>query len=103
MLISEKLAKAFSVQVGNEFGASLQYVMVASSFEREALPVLAARFYQQGDEERQHAMKIAHYVNAAGGQLCIPAIPAGNRANKPQNPLRHPHLRPPSTAATRPS
>jgi ferritin len=77
MLISEKLAKAFSAQVGNEFGASLQYVMVASYFEREALPILAARFYKQADEERMHAMKIAHYVNAAGGNLCIPAIPAG--------------------------
>lgn len=77
MLISENLAKALSAQVGNEFGASLQYVMVASYFEREALPVLAARFYQQADEERVHAMKIGHYVNAAGGTLTIPAIPAG--------------------------
>jgi len=77
MLISEKLAKALSAQVGNEFGASLQYVMLASYFEREALPVLAARFYQQADEERMHAMKIAHYVNAAGGTLEIQAIPKG--------------------------
>lgn len=77
MLISEKLARALSAQVGNEFGASLQYVMLASYFEREALPVLAARFYQQADEERMHAMKIAHYVNAAGGTLEIQAIPKG--------------------------
>ena len=77
MLITEKLAKALSGQVGNEFGASHQYVMMASYFEREALPVLAARFYQQADEERVHAMKISHYVNAAGGVLHIPAIPAG--------------------------
>ncbi len=77
MLISEKLARALSAQVGNEFGASLQYVMLASYFEREALPVLAARFYQQADEERMHAMKIAHYVNAAGGTLEILAIPKG--------------------------
>jgi ferritin len=77
MLISKNLAKALSTQVGNEFGASLQYVMLASYFEREALPVLAARFYQQADEERTHAMKISHYVNAAGGVLHIPAIPAG--------------------------
>ncbi|MDZ4804078.1 MAG: ferritin [Candidatus Eisenbacteria bacterium] len=77
MLISEKLARALSVQVGNEFGASLQYVMLASYFEREALPVLAARFYEQADEERMHAMKISHYVNAAGGTLEIQAIPKG--------------------------
>lgn len=77
MLISKDLAKAFSVQVGNEFGASLQYVLVASYFDREALPQLAAKFYTQAEEEKMHAMKIAHYVTEAGGLLEIPAVPAG--------------------------
>ncbi|HLF27538.1 MAG TPA: ferritin [Anaerolineae bacterium] len=77
MLISEALAQAFSKQVGNEFGASIQYVLVASYFEREALPQLAAKFYSQAEEEQVHAMKIAHYVTEAGGLLEIPAIPAG--------------------------
>jgi len=77
MLISENLAKAFSTQIGNEFGASIQYVMLASYFEREALPQLAARFYTQAAEENMHAMKLARYVNEAGGLLQIPAIPAG--------------------------
>ncbi|HET7089778.1 MAG TPA: ferritin [Anaerolineae bacterium] len=77
MLISENLAKAFNQQVGNEFGASLQYVMLAAHFEREALPQLAAKFYAQAEEEKAHALKIAHYVTEAGGMLEIPAIPAG--------------------------
>ncbi len=77
MLISDTLAKAFSTQVGNEFGASIQYVMLASYFEREALPQLAARFYAQAAEENMHAMKLAHYVTEAGGLLVVPAIPAG--------------------------
>lgn len=77
MLISENLAKAFSTQVGNEFGASLQYVMLAAYFEREALPQLAAKFYTQAEEEKMHAMKFAHYITEAGGKLVIPAIPAG--------------------------
>ena len=77
MLISENLVKAFSAQIGNEFGASIQYVMLASYFEREALPQLAARFYTQAAEENMHAMKLARYVNEAGGLLQIPAIPAG--------------------------
>ncbi len=77
MLISENLAQAFSTQVGNELGASIQYVMLAAYFEREALPQLAARFYTQAAEENMHAMKLARYVSEAGGRLEIPAIPAG--------------------------
>lgn len=77
MLISQSLAKAMSLQVGNEFGASIQYVMLAAYFDREALPQLAAKFYAQAEEEKMHAMKIAHYVTEAGGLLEIPAIPAG--------------------------
>ena len=82
MLISENLAKAFNQQVGNEFGASLQYVMLAAYFEREALPQLAAKFYAQAKEEEAHALKIAHYVTEAGGMLEIPAIPAGRAGFK---------------------
>jgi ferritin len=77
MLISDNLAEALSTQVGNEFGASLQYVMLASYFEREALPQLAAKFYAQADEEKMHAMKLARYVTEAGGLLRITDIPAG--------------------------
>jgi len=77
MLISESLSRAFSTQVGNEFGASIQYVMLAAYFEREALPQLAAKFYAQAAEENMHAMKIARYVTEAGGLLEIPAVPAG--------------------------
>lgn len=77
MLISDTLAQAFSRQVANELGASIQYVMMAAYFDREALPQLAARFYTQAAEENMHAMKLAHYVTDAGGMLAIPAIPAG--------------------------
>jgi ferritin len=77
MLISDTLAQAFSQQVGNEFGACTQYVMVAAYFEREALPQLAGMFYRQAEEEKMHAMKIAHYVTEAGGHLAIPALAAG--------------------------
>ncbi len=82
MLISESLSRAFSTQVGNEFGASIQYVMLAAYFEREALPQLAAKFYAQAAEENMHATKIARYVTEAGGLLEIPAVPAGKAGFK---------------------
>ena len=80
MLASEKLLSAMNQQVGNEFGASLQYVAIASYFDREALSGLARFFYRQADEERDHAMKFVRFIVDADGALEIPAIPAPKSA-----------------------
>ena len=80
MLISEKLAKAMSDQVGRELGASNQYTAVAAYFDTESLTELASFFYRQSDEERLHAMKFVHYIADAGGRLVIPAVPAPQSA-----------------------
>ncbi len=76
MLASDQLLSAVNQQVGNEFGASLQYVSIASHFEAQALTGLARFFFRQADEERDHAMKFVRFVVDAEGQLEIPAIPA---------------------------
>ena len=75
MLISKELEGAINQQVGNEFGASMQYISIAAFFDHEDLEQLSAFFFRQADEERMHAMKFANYVLDAGGQLRIPAIP----------------------------
>lgn len=75
MLISEKLQKAINQQIGHEFGASLEYVMIASFFEEGDMLKLAQIFFDQADEERMHAMKFVRYVLDAGGHVDIPAIP----------------------------
>ncbi|HAY85798.1 MAG TPA: hypothetical protein DCY42_13030 [Chloroflexi bacterium] len=74
MLISEKLEKAINTQVGNEFGASLEYLQIASYFESEDMLKLSQIFFDQADEERFHAMKLLKYVLDAGGEVDIPAI-----------------------------
>ena len=76
MLASKKLVTAVNRQIGNEFGASLQYVSIASYFSSRALTGLARFFYRQADEERDHAMKFVHFVVDSDGQLEIPEIPA---------------------------
>ncbi len=76
MLISKELEQAINDQIGREFGASLQYVSIASYFDADSLPELAAFFYRQADEEKMHAMKFVDYVVDAGGQVRIPAIAA---------------------------
>jgi bacterioferritin B len=74
-LISPQLAKAFNEQIGNEFGASMQYVSIAAHFEQRHLKLLAKLFFRQADEEREHAMKFVHYLLDTKGELQIPAIP----------------------------
>jgi bacterioferritin B len=76
MLISKELEAAMNQQVGNEFGASMQYVSIASYFDNQDLAELAAFFTRQSDEERMHAMKFVDYILDTGGQVRIPAIPA---------------------------
>ena len=76
MLISPELAKAFNEQIGHEFGASMQYVSIAAHFSQRQLKMLAKLFFDQADEEKQHAMKFVKYLLDTKGDLKIPAIPA---------------------------
>ncbi len=76
MMISKELNNAINTQIGAEFGASLQYVAIATHFDGEALKKLAALFYKQAEEENEHAMKFIKYLVDTGGEVRIPAIAA---------------------------
>lgn len=76
MLISKELNQAFNQQIGRELLASHQYIEIASYFDGRALKKLAALFFEQSEEEREHAMKFVHYLNEVGGQVEIPAVQA---------------------------
>ncbi|MBL8099338.1 MAG: ferritin [Anaerolineales bacterium] len=76
MIISPKLTKAINGQIGNEFGASLQYLSIAGYFQTQRLNLLSKLFFEQADEEKEHAMKFVHYVLDTQGKLEIPAVNA---------------------------
>ena len=76
MLISKAMNAALNSQVGHEFGASLQYVQIATYFDGEGLPTLARHFYRQAEEEREHAMKMVNYLIDRGAQPVIGAVDA---------------------------
>jgi ferritin len=76
MLISKKINDAINQQIGNEFGASLQYVAIAVHFDDRALPQLAVHFYKQAEEERDHAMRFVKFLVDTDGEVTIPAVPA---------------------------
>src|SRR5215208_7059226 len=63
-------------QIGREFGASQQYVAIAVYYDAETLPNLAAHFYRQAVEERNHAMMIVQYLLDADEEIAIPGVEA---------------------------
>jgi ferritin len=65
-----------NAQVGYEFAASQQYVAIAVHYDAQTLPRLAAHFYRQAVEERNHAMMIVQYLLDANEQVQIPGVEA---------------------------
>jgi ferritin len=63
-------------QVGHEFAASQQYVAIALYYDDQTLPRLAAHFYRQAVEERNHAMMIVQYLLDADERVVIPGVEA---------------------------
>ncbi len=76
MLASKELIDTLNRQIGNEMGASLLYVSIASYFDSEALPELAQFFFRQAEEERDHSMKFVRFILDVDGKVSIPEIPA---------------------------
>ena len=63
-------------QVGHEFSASQQYVAIAVYYDAQTLPRLAAHFYRQAVEERNHAMMIVQYLLDSDEPIVIPGVEA---------------------------
>src|SRR5437016_3210343 len=63
-------------QIAYEFGASQQYTAIAVHYDDETLPRLAAFFYRQALEERNHAMMMVQYLLDAGEKAAIPGVDA---------------------------
>jgi bacterioferritin B len=75
-----RFSDAVNAQVANEFGASQQYVAIATWYDAETLPQLAAHFYRQAVEERNHAMMLVQYLLDAGEAVVIPGVAAPKTA-----------------------
>ena len=61
-------------QVRHEFNASQQYVAIAVWFDAHDLPQLAAHFYRQSVEERNHAMMIVQWMLDRDLHVAIPGV-----------------------------
>ena len=71
-----RFSSALNEQVAYEFGASQQYIAIAVAYDAQTLPQLAAHFYRQAVEERNHAMMMVQYLLDADDEIVIPAVAA---------------------------
>ncbi|HET9286324.1 MAG TPA: ferritin [Gaiella sp.] len=71
-----RFTDALNEQIAYEFGASQQYIAIAVHFDAQTLPQLAAHFYRQSVEERNHAMMMVQYLLDSDEPVVIPAVEA---------------------------
>jgi len=74
--VMSRFSDTLNAQVASEFGASQQYIAIAVHYDAQSLPQLAAHFYRQAVEERNHAMMIVQYLLDADADVAIPAVAA---------------------------
>ncbi|MGZ4381385.1 MAG: ferritin [Gaiellaceae bacterium] len=75
-----RFSDALNEQIAYEFGASQQYIAIAVYYDAETLPGLAAHFYRQAVEERNHAMIMVQYLLDAGEAVVTPGVVAPQTA-----------------------
>jgi ferritin len=71
---STTYADLLRAQIRNEFNASQQYIAMAVWFDARDLPRLAAHFYRQSVEERNHAMMMVQWMLDRDLPVSIPGV-----------------------------
>jgi ferritin len=75
-VVAARFADQLNVQIGNELAAHNQYLACAVHYDAHTMPRMAAFFYGQALEERDHAMMMVQYLLDTDSPVEIPAVPA---------------------------
>ncbi len=75
-MAAPRFTDQLNVQIGNEFAAHNQYLACAVHYDALTMPQLAAFFYAQALEEREHAMMMVQYLLDTDAAVEIPGIEA---------------------------
>jgi ferritin len=75
-MAATRFVERLNEQIAYEFAASQQYIANAVYYDAETLPRLAAFFYAQAIEERNHAMMMVQYLLDADAEVTIPGVAA---------------------------
>ena len=73
---ADRFVSLLNEQTAHEFAAHQQYVACAVFYDGETLPQLAAFFYRQALEERDHAMMMVQYLLDSDAEVTIPGVAA---------------------------
>jgi ferritin len=73
---SPAFVERLNEQVGHEFAAHQQYVAIAVHYDAETLPRLAAFFYAQALEERDHALMMIQFLLDQDLDAVVPGVAA---------------------------
>ena len=71
---AERFVEQLNTQIGHEFAAHQQYVAIAAYYDALTMPQMAALFYQQALEERDHAMMMVKYLIDSDAPVRVPGV-----------------------------
>jgi len=71
-----RFAEQLNTQIGNELAAHNQYLACAVYYDAQTMPQMAAFFYAQALEERDHAMMMVQYLLDTDADVVIPGVDA---------------------------
>lgn len=60
---ASRFTEQLNAQIGNEFAAHQQHVAIAVHYDMLTMPAMAAYFYQQALEERDHTMMMVRFLS----------------------------------------
>ena len=87
---SERFADALNAQIGREYAAAHQYTAIAAWYDAETFPRLSKFFYDQAEEEREHARKMTDYLLETGQSVRLGEVSAPlNEFPDHVEPIRH--------------
>lgn len=71
-----RFVEQLNAQIGNELAAHNQYLACAVHYDAETMPQMAAFFYGQALEEREHALMMVQYLLDTDSPVTIPGVEA---------------------------
>ncbi len=75
-MVAVRFADQLNTQIGNELAAHNQYLACAVYYDALTMPRMAAFFYGQALEERDHAMMMVQYLLDTDTDVVIPGVEA---------------------------
>ncbi|GGO77133.1 ferritin [Nocardioides deserti] len=75
-MVAPRFVEQLNAQIGHELAAHNQYLAIAVHYDALTMPQMAAFFYAQALEERDHAMMMVQYLLDTDADAVVPGVDA---------------------------